>query len=547
MRRAHTAFRLLLVALTLSAILAAPTAAAPQPPATASAGPSTAPCPPGQGPTTISKRVSLAEAAKLGAVKLTAKGGYNKDAVAVDATWKPADVPVTVQIDIEVSSFPGGPTAAQVEKSIEDNLPPREAIDGTKVRFDIVARERAPGAPPSPCFHQTQLTPSSKFRGEAGDGGSNPLKTPQSGEWPTGRPKNGDRQIWTHEALHLAGLEDQYSNFFRIGSKDYPIPDSVDIDDPAAVKKWAKSKGLDYDKGAAGTKPKPGHENDIMGDVFGGEEKLIQADVNRFALIGRKKLTIESKPGDVLVNKDGGDQNLAVGAPFELTVEPGRRGHADGLVAYCIDLRRHPPSEGDGFDVLGPAGAQPEPAMKYLQRVLEVAARLQPAALTSTPGAQDAIWRITDDTPLDDGATIYAMAGVPNETFNAPHFDNPNAGFPDTDAVSPTGILPDPAPVPHLSALRARPSKLPAGKPRTVTATVTVKGARDEVRFELQRRGGGEWRRLKRLGSKRLRIGKATVKLTIPAQRPGALRLMAIGDSSSASAPLKVHQLRGPA
>jgi hypothetical protein len=504
------------------------------------AGPGTAPCPPGQGPTAISKRVSLAEAATLGAVKLTAKGGYNKDAVAVDATWKPADVPVTVQIDVEFSGFPGGPSAAQVEKAIEDNLPPREAIDGTKVKFDIVARERAPGAPPSPCFHQTQLTSDSDFRGEAGDD-SNPLKVPQSGEWPTGRGPDGDRQIWTHEALHLAGLEDQYMQVFRIGSKDYPIPDSVDIADPEAVKKWAKSKGLDYDAGKAGTKPKPGHEDDIMGDVFGGKEKLLQADVNKFAAIGAGRLTIESKPGDVLLNKDGSDQNLAVGAPFELTVSPGKPGHADGLVAYCIDLRRHPPSEGTGFDVLGPAGAQPEPSMKHLQRVLEVAARLQPAALESTPGAQDAIWRITDDTLLEDGAAIYALAGVPNETFNAPHFANPNAASAETRAVSPTGVLPPAAPVPYLSALRTKPAKLPAGKRGTVTAIVKLKGAGDEVRFELQRRKGGEWRRVKRLGSKKLRAGNATVKLTIPAQRPGAVRLMAIGDASSALAALKIR------
>ena len=514
-------------------MLAAPTANA--------AGPSTAPCPPGQGPTTISKRVSLAEAAKLGAVKLTAKGGYNKDAVAVDATWKPSKVPVTVQIDIEFTSFDGGPTAAQVEKAIEGNLPPRTAIDGTQVKFDVVARERAPGASPSPCFHQAQLTPDSSFRGEAGEPDSNPLATPDSGEWPSGRGEVGDRQIWTHEALHLAGLEDQYSQVFRIGKKDYPIPDSVDIADPAAVKKWAESKGLDYSKGNAGTKAKPGHENDIMGDVFKGTEKLTKPDLNKFALIGRNKLTIESRPGDVLLNKDGGDQNLAVGAPFELTVEPGKPGHADGLVAYCIDLRRHPPSEGDGFDVLGPAAAQPEPAMKYLQRVLEVAAKLQPTALASTPGAQDAIWRITDDTSLDDGAAIFALAGVPDQTFDAPHFDNANAGFPDTDAVSPTGILPDPPPVPYLSSLKAKPAKLAAGKPGTVTAVVKLKAARDQVRFELQRRKGGEWHRLKRLGSKKLKPGKASLKLTIPAQRRGALRLVAIGDANSAIAPLEVR------
>jgi hypothetical protein len=516
----------------LASLFAAPIAAA---------GPSTAPCPPGQGPTTISKRVSLTDAAKLGAVKLTSKGGYNGDAVAVDATWKPAPVPVTVQIDIEFTGgFPGAPTAADVEKSIEKNLPEGEAADGTKVKFDIVARERAPGASPSPCFHQAQLTSKSDFRGEAGEPDGDPMTEPQSGEWPTGRGADGDRQIWTHESLHLAGLEDQYVQVFRIGSKDIPIPDSVDIADRAQVEAWAKSKGIDPSKGKAGTKPKPGHENDIMGDVF-GKEKLTKADLNKFALIGKNKLTIEARPGDILLNKDGSAQNLAVGAPFELTVSPGKPGHADGLVAYCIDLRHHVPSEGQGFDVLGPAGAQPEAAMKYLQRVLEVAAALQPTALTETPGAQDAIWRISDDTFLEDGAAIYAMAGVPDETFNAPHYVDPNAASPETRAVSPTGVLPEAPPVSYISELRAKPAKLRAGKRSKVRVTIKLQAAGDKVRFELQRRSGSEWRRVKKLGTEKAKPGKTTLKLTLPAQRPGLVRLVAIGDASSAVAPLKVR------
>jgi len=524
---------LLCVALVASAsLLAAPIA---------TAGPSTAPCPPGQGPTTISKRVSLSEAASLGAVKLTSKGGYNGDAVAVDATWKPAAVPVTVQIDIEFTGFPGGPSAAEVEASIEKNLPPGKAADGTEVKFDIVARERAPGAEPSPCFHQAQLTSDADFRGEAGEPDGNPFSKPQSGEWPSGRGEVGDRQIWTHEALHLAGLEDQYVQVFRIGSKDYPIPDNIDIANPDQVKEWTKGKGLDYDKGKAGTKPKPGHEKDIMGDVFGGKEKLLKSDLNKFALLGKNRLTIEAKPGDVLLNKDGSAQNLAVGAPFELTVSPGKRGHADGLVAYCIDLHHHVPSEGQGFDVLGPAAAQPEPAMKYLQRVLEVAATLQPAALSETPGAQDAVWRISDDTFLEEGAAIYAMAGVPDETFNAPHYVDPNAAAAGTRAVTPTGTLPRAAPVPYLGEIRARPSKLAAGRRAQVKLSITLKGAGDKVRFELQRRSRGEWRRLKKLGTQNLKPGERTVMLTIPAQRPGAVRVVAIGEASSAIALLKIH------
>lgn len=525
--------RFLLVLLTAFVALAAPAVGA---------GPSTAPCPPGQGPTTISKRVSLDEAAKLGAVKLTAKGGYNGDAVAVDATWKPAKVPVTVQIDIEFSSFPGGPSAADVEAAIESRLPPRTAADGTKVQFDIVARERAPGAVASPCFHQMQMTADSEFRGEAGEADSNPLTTPQSGEWPSGRGPTGDRQIWTHEALHLAGLEDQYSSFFRIGKKDYPIPDSVDIADPEAVKAWAKGKGLDYDKGKAGTKAKPGHENDIMGDVFKGSEKLQQFDVDKFAAAGAKRLTVEAKPGDLLLNKDGSAQNLAVGAPFELTTELGKPAHADGLVGYCIDLHHHVPSAGQGFDVLGSAGAQPQPALQYLQRVLDVAAAQQPAALTETPGAQDAVWRISDDSPADDGAAILAAAGVPDQTFDAPHFTNPNAGSPETAAVSPTGaILPDDPPLAYLSLLRVKPGKLPAKSARTVSVEVTIALAADKVRFELQRRQRGQWQHVARFAPRKLKPGTTKVELQLRPQRRGALRLVAIGLASSATVPLKVR------
>jgi hypothetical protein len=530
----NTVLATLAIALALALVVVTPAGVE-------AAGPTTAPCPPGQGPTTISKRVSLDHAAKLGAVKLTSKGGFNSDAVAVDATWKPSKAPVTVQIDIEVSSYPGGPTAAQVEASIESRLPTRTAVDGTTVKFDVVARERAPGAPPSPCFHQAQLTKDSDFRGEAGEADGNPLKAPQSGEWPSGRGPVGDRQIWTHEALHLAGLEDQYSSFFQVGKKLYPIPDSVDIDDKEALKKWAQSKGLDVDAGKAGTKAKPGHEQDIMGDVFKGTEKLLQVNVDGFAVAGAKRLTIESKPGDLLLNKDGGSQNLAVGAPFELTVEPGKPGHADGLVAYCIDLDRHSPSEGQGFDVLGSAGEQPQQSMQYLQRVLEIAAAMQPTALTETSGAQDAVWRISDDSSADDGAAILAQAGVPDETFEAPHFVNPNAGSPETSAVSPTGVLPDAKPVPYLKRLRVSPGKLAAGKGQVVEVEVTLAGARDKVRFELQRRQRGQWHPAVRFAARKLRPRGTTVLLQLPGQRPGAARLVAIGGSSSATVLLKIR------
>lgn len=507
-----------------------------------STGPSTAACPPGQGPTTISRRLPLDKAAELGIVTLTAKGGYAGDAVAVDAKWKPTDAPVTVQVDIEFSSYPGGPTASQVEASIESRLPPRTAIDGTEVKFDIVARGRAPGASPSPCFHQVELLHDSKYRGDAGEADQNPLTTPQAGRWPTGRGKVGDRQVWTHEALHFAGLGDRYASFFKVGKKLYPIPDDIDLEDKKALAEWAKSQGLDINAGKAGTKALPGHEQDIMGEIFKGTEKLQQIDVDTFAVIGADELTIEGKPGDLLLNKEATAQNLMVGAPFELTVKPGKDGHADGLVAYCIDLGRHSPAEGQGYDVLGSAGAQPQESMHYLQRLADVAAALQTEPLDVPAGAQDAIWRVTDESPpFESGEAVLALAGIPDITFDAPHFSNPNAGSPATAAVSTTGVLPPPAPTPYVKALRARPAKLLAGRARVVKVKVILRGRADRVRFELQRRKRGQWRRLKRFGRRKLRPGKTGLHLSLPPLRRGAFRLVAIGDASSATASLRVR------
>jgi hypothetical protein len=507
-----------------------------------SSGPSTAACPPGQGPTTISRRLPLDKAAQLGIVTLTAKGGFNGDAVAVDAKWTPADAPVTVQIDIEFSSYPGGPSAAQVEASIESRLPPRTAIDGTQVKFDIVASERAAGAPPSPCFHQVQLLHNSNYRGDAGEADQNPLTTPQAGEWPSGRGAVGDRQIWTHEALHFAGLGDRYGSFFKVGKKLYPIPDDVDLEDKKALEEWAKSQGLDVNAGKAGTKALPGFEQDIMGDVFKGTEKLAQIDVDTFALTGADELTIEGKPGDLLLNKEATAQNLMVGAPFELTVKPGKDGHADGLVAYCIDLGRHSPSEGQGYDVLGSAGAQPQESMHYLQRLAEVAAALQTVPLETPEGAQDAIWRITDESaPFESGRAVLALAGIPDVVFDAPHFADPNAGSPATRAVSVTGVLPRPAPAPYVKSVRVRPAKLAAGRARAVKATIVLGGARDKLRIELQRRKHRQWHRLKRLGARKLRPGSAKLRLHLPPLRRGAFRLVVIGEASSATAALRVR------
>ena len=527
--------------------------------AQAAAGPDTAACPAGESPTSIAKDVSLKDAANAGIVKLTAKGGFSGDVMAVDGTWKPIAGPVTVRMNIEVTSEPGAPDASALEQAVEAKLAGAKASNGTPVNFDVVVRQRAPGATPTPCFHQVRMLNDKEYRGLAGDG-SDPLTTVQTGEWPSGRGAVGDRQIWTHEALHLAGLEDQYQSVFKVGNKFYPIPDTVDIDDKQALSDWAKSQGLNSKAGAAGTRPKPGHKTDIMGDVFKGTEKLTQLDINNFAAIGSNTLNIKGNPGDILASKDPSLQNLGVGGPLNLTVKKGQPVHVDGLVTYCVDLGRHIPTSGTVYDVLGPAGAQPDPVMQALQRVLEEAARRQPAPLQTTPGAQQAIWRVTDNSaPFadDEANAILAALGIASDTkFEERHFNDPNTGSPDTAAVSPTGVLPPAAPIseadagvlplptPKLAAVRVRKQR--ASRRRTViNATVVVKNAEDLVKLTLQRRRGRHFKTLKKFQPNALTPASNLVALPVPRLSPGKYRLVGQGFGGKATGRFAVVRGRG--
>ncbi len=107
--------------------------------------------------------------------------------------------------------------------------------------------------------------------------------------------------------------------------------------------------------------------------------------------------------------------------------------------------------------------------------------------------------------------------------------------------MSTTGVLPAPPSTPYVKALRVGPSKLAAGKARPVKVKIALRGAPDKVRIELQRRKRHQWHRLKRLGARRLRPGSAKFRLRLPPLRQGTFRLIAIGGTSSATAPLRVR------
>ena len=141
----------------------------------------------------------------------------------------------------------------------------------------------------------------------------------------------------------------------------------------------------------------PGHENDILANTSNPNATLLQSDVD--ALIARAGVHLSAVPGDLVVNKDGSQQNLGVGAPLDLFAPRGGTAHADGLYAYCIDLSRHIPQRGKGYDVLGPASGLRAAQMTALQKVLEEIGRRQVSSELVPDGAQGAMWAVTDSSP----------------------------------------------------------------------------------------------------------------------------------------------------
>ena len=523
--------------------------------------PATADCIRGSA-TRFKRRLSLGEAAEAGAIQLTSKGGFNGDVVAIDADWDkvPAKALVKVEIKIEFIRGAGAPSIEQIEAGIQTRLGGMRTAAGTPVDIDVIPRERLETDPPTPCYHQVRVADDVERSHVSGQVGR-PAATPQGGEWTSG----DGNDVFAHEALHLAGLEDQYQDFFRSGNREVPIPASVNRVDKAALHAWARSQGLDPKAGFLYGRPKRGHERDIMANLGGA---VLDADLMKF-VDWVDLVEIHGEAGDVLVTKAKptetrtGEQNLVVGSDIDLEVERDGHERRDGIVAYCLDHQRDTPRRGTKFDVLGSAADLPHPSMAAVYRIAQAADARQPQELVRTPGAQDAIWRVTDDRSFEGeeesgpATAILAAAGVdgsPDARYDAPHFGNPNADSPGTASVTESGVAapqlhepPAPgaaSPPPVLTAVeidRRKVSSGAKGLDSVVTVRATLTDAGDTVRVSLDQVRGRRVRVVKSYGTRTLGAGEQTFSIVLPRKlRPGSYRVTVAGASGERSAALKV-------
>ncbi|MFN8121093.1 MAG: hypothetical protein U0237_01555 [Thermoleophilia bacterium] len=522
-------------------------------PAAAAAGYGEPPLP----ATEISKPVSLRDAANRGMVKLTSKGGFGTDAVAVDLNWKPLPGPTRVTLRIDFTGAKNLDLARQtaakaVPKGIAE-LNRLAARGGSpQVRFDVQYIVTGEGSPQQPGFHQITVNQKPGFRSFVR--GGEPVNGTQgnTGEWAA--EDLVDPAVFAHEALHLAGLPDRYDDYYvEAGTgRQFRVPDRG-LNDQAQIDAWARAHVPPLRPGGNIIgKPMPGRGCDVMATTDAACRKLTKGDLKTLA--GQAGVRLEAPAGDVLANKAGDQQNMGVGEPLNLFAPRNGKAHADGLVAYCINLSDHIPAQGVGFDVIGPASSLPGPGGQQLQAVLDHIATLPRAegGKGERDGGQEAVWAVTNPSFAREGAAAAILAAVglpPTGGAGVTDVSSANAASAGTGAVNADGTVapalpevPAPPAVPiRLERATLSREVLRAGRANRVELTLQITGGGPTVVLRVQRRAGARWRGVGNFPARKVGAGEVILGLNMPRLTAGEYRVKVTGPFPARTAAFSVR------
>ena len=222
------------------------------------------------------------------------------------------------------------------------------------------------------------------------------------------------------------GLPDQYSDWLKQpdgnwkNSKDGNILAPNDFVDLYNSRKNNHITTNDLDKLNLVSIPFEGHQDDFM---YEQTNPIRQSDIDKIA--AQAGLIIDINPGDIFINKDNSKQNLVVIKSGNLFVKPGETKTLNGIYAACIDHYRLDPDFFAPFIAAPPLNTwngikAATPLFKLVQYIDSLGYYCN---WFDDYFAQEAIWRITDNTlPTDSlGDSLLANAGIDfNKTFDFP-------------------------------------------------------------------------------------------------------------------------------
>lgn len=518
-------------------------------------------------PTQVAREMTLQQAAQAGVVQLSAKGGYNGDAVKVEvkANKRVKKVPVvlTVRVEWHVPEPPPGtdPSVRELTyKLIREKMAATEADfngkgyktrTGDPFRLRIDYRFRLATEPPAVGYHQAELLNPRNIRP--------PLANPDDFRASAGRGvPNGYGDVKevtfgsndfqpsgiTHEFLHLSGIADQYEDTYTVGGKTYGLP----VQDPTEAQLTAFRKTFTPPLKAGGKlgvrNLKTAGKCDIMGkDTDEPCHRVRQADIDWLA--GQAGVQVTALPGDVLLNKDEGGQDMGVGFTSIVFATPGSTTTADGLTVYCLDHdKTFPLGIGEAFDVAPASGAVP--GYESVAKLLALSGELTTGLDEVPAGMQTAIWNVTDNAPLatggyeDEARALLARAGVAEDSNpgGVPDLADPNGSSPTTVAVGADGaVLPQaesepitaaPSPI-RVTRTVLYPSRVRARRRARAQLLVVAAGGVRSMKLGLERKRGRRWKAVRSLGTKRFdgTAGSQAANLSLGRLSRGRYRIAA--------------------
>lgn len=516
---------------------------------------------PGLPPATqVTRDLTLAQAAQDGLIKLQAKGGSEGDAVSLELQHKRVRGPITVTLRVELTVRPRMTAAEraairdlvpylQTQTEADLNRPQYKTRSGDPLRFVLDYKYREPEEPARPNYHQVLVVDPKvdlpeadpNFRSEVDElGVPNKADASKAGTFSTNDlvPRS-----LGHELLHLAGLDDRYTDVYAVGGKDYPLPHPGLT--PSELRAFALNHkpplppppaGTDRSKNTRGTSA-----CDVMGTgLYRPCRKIAPRDLAWFE--SQAGVQVVAEPGDLLLDKDPSRQNFGVGFRTTVFATPGSTTVANGIAVYCLDHTLSFPLD-QGFDV-GPTGSE---LSRYdgVVRLLQLNARLQPELNAPLTGMQAAIWNLTNATPLDSSGTadesraLMAQAGVTEDSVpgGLPQLPDANSGVADTGAVDASGaVMPTiaavktkPAPLVRLDTAALFPNRVHAGRNVRGDLLVGASGDINRLALRVERRAGRRWRPLRSLAPRQLAPGTTVVPLRLGRLSAGTYRLVLSG------------------
>lgn len=406
--------------------------------------------------TVVGYRMTLEEAVSKGIASLSGKGEFFGDAVSISVDNSGNATSDRLSLTLYLEFWGPEATAAnaqRAEQAIESEWNGKMTSDGKTLMVDVQTRVSPGGseAPGTPGYHQIKMIESGTSSVSGGGTKFNINEGTGTGTWRT----TGSLldEMYAHEAGHLFGLPDRYVDYRKQddGTWKRKGDDAVFTDEELAAEVNDQYPDLTQEQLADWLKdkrrftpPVPGSEDDIMANK---KKDPHQGDID--AIAAQAGVIIEVKPGTILANKDGSEQNFVITRNEEVFVPAGGNKTLDGLFAACIDHEKGIPSDGVGFDVAPALSTWNGIAAAPLLEQLVAFADAREAFCASDGLTQLGIWRITDNYLLDDPELnrlvdqYLALAGVELEgrLLDFPRMTNPNADNPGTTVLTPPELF----------------------------------------------------------------------------------------------------------